>query len=89
MGINSGNLSYSDSIQNHYFVSDLYSNILDKLKSIDVDLNDVKRTDLSSVDEFHVRGLEVSKELAQDITCLLYTSPSPRDATLSRMPSSA
>ena len=25
----------------------------------------------------------------QDIICLLYTSPSPRDATLSRMPSSA
>ena len=24
-----------------------------------------------------------------DMTCLLYTSPSPRDATLSRMPSSA
>ena len=26
---------------------------------------------------------------AKAITCLLYTSPSPRDATLSRMPSSA
>ena len=26
---------------------------------------------------------------AQDPSCLLYTSPSPRDATLSRMPSSA
>ena len=25
----------------------------------------------------------------QNYTCLLYTSPSPRDATLSRMPSSA
>ena len=25
----------------------------------------------------------------RDGTCLLYTSPSPRDATLSRMPSSA
>ena len=25
----------------------------------------------------------------RDIACLLYTSPSPRDATLSRMPSSA
>ena len=25
----------------------------------------------------------------QDTDCLLYTSPSPRDATLSRMPSSA
>ena len=24
-----------------------------------------------------------------ELTCLLYTSPSPRDATLSRMPSSA
>ena len=68
MGINSGNLSYSDNVQSHYFVSDLYNNILDKLKSIGVDLNDVKRTDLSSVDEFHVRGLEVSKELAQYIT---------------------
>ena len=26
---------------------------------------------------------------ARTLTCLLYTSPSPRDATLSRMPSSA
>ena len=25
----------------------------------------------------------------EDMVCLLYTSPSPRDATLSRMPSSA
>ena len=29
------------------------------------------------------------KLLNQDNDCLLYTSPSPRDATLSRMPSSA
>ena len=40
-------------------------------------------------------ALEASvKYLARDlgtkgISCLLYTSPSPRDATLSRMPSSA
>ena len=38
---------------------------------------------------------EVSSEIVGEIvmeglqTCLLYTSPSPRDATLSRMPSSA
>ena len=31
--------------------------------------------------------LAASREALQ--TCLLYTSPSPRDATLSRMPSSA
>ena len=30
-----------------------------------------------------------SEAMGQIITCLLYTSPSPRDATLSRMPSSA
>ena len=28
-------------------------------------------------------------ETDEPIVCLLYTSPSPRDATLSRMPSSA
>ena len=31
----------------------------------------------------------VHKDGAHEVTCLLYTSPSPRDATLSRMPSSA
>ena len=35
-----------------------------------------------------IDGQEVSI-LLWDIACLLYTSPSPRDATLSRMPSSA
>ena len=34
-------------------------------------------------------GEELAKVLAQFDGCLLYTSPSPRDATLSRMPSSA
>ena len=31
----------------------------------------------------------VQRITAEDVPCLLYTSPSPRDATLSRMPSSA
>ena len=31
----------------------------------------------------------VFKKRYDDLNCLLYTSPSPRDATLSRMPSSA
>ena len=33
--------------------------------------------------------IEKNWALPLDIVCLLYTSPSPRDATLSRMPSSA
>ena len=37
------------------------------------------------------RSTKISEELAEArrLRCLLYTSPSPRDATLSRMPSSA
>ena len=34
-----------------------------------------------------ITALNISNEYLKD--CLLYTSPSPRDATLSRMPSSA
>ena len=44
--------------------------------------------------DFHDRVKMITVKLAEQITelnddCLLYTSPSPRDATLSRMPSSA
>ena len=59
---------------------------------------------LGSTDESHIiRTIEywdierkrypqyehVAVIIAEDITCLLYTSPSPRDGLLSRMPSSA
>ena len=37
----------------------------------------------------HMVGPRVADMIAEAVTCLLYTSPSPRDATLSRMPSSA
>ena len=40
----------------------------------------MKRALDNGVTQDEIRGM---------ITCLLYTSPSPRDATLSRMPSSA
>ena len=41
--------------------------------------------------ELLARGMKPNGTLwsANDLFCLLYTSPSPRDATLSRMPSSA
>ena len=41
-------------------------------------------------DQFIDQLVNVFKEVRNVLTdCLLYTSPSPRDATLSRMPSSA
>ena len=42
-----------------------------------------------SIRQLELFGLQGVKDLNQYFTCLLYTSPSPRDATLSRMPSSA
>ena len=36
-----------------------------------------------------VREEKISAKMIKGKFCLLYTSPSPRDATLSRMPSSA
>ena len=45
------------------------------------------RNQNARVDEFAQQRAREAPVL--DIACLLYTSPSPRDATLSRMPSSA
>ena len=39
--------------------------------------------------EYVLGNLEDTKFIDSLTSCLLYTSPSPRDATLSRMPSSA
>ena len=47
---------------------------------------------LSIMQEYVVDGIEDDNYqwlFANNLFCLLYTSPSPRDATLSRMPSSA
>ena len=44
----------------------------------------------SSVEKDGTAGVVESTKAASDVyTCLLYTSPSPRDGLLSRMPSSA
>ena len=45
------------------------------------------RADLADAEKFEVGVL--SGYLPQQMTCLLYTSPSPRDRTRARMPSSA
>ena len=47
------------------------------------------RHQLSDVKEAQSDVLRPGTEGAVSQRCLLYTSPSPRDATLSRMPSSA
>ena len=44
---------------------------------------------IDNAPEERERGITIATSHVEYETCLLYTSPSPRDATLSRMPSSA
>ena len=45
---------------------------------------------LTSIDVYHKDiTVDGAKAIAEALNCLLYTSPSPRDGLLSRMPSSA
>ena len=48
-----------------------------------------EETDTSYLIRYSIDSLKVKGELENDPICLLYTSPSPRDRTRSRMPSSA
>ena len=49
----------------------------------------VKTDAVYSINNLIANGAEVTDFNIHCYNCLLYTSPSPRDATLSRMPSSA
>ena len=51
--------------------------------------NSTNAKTLTILDAKALKGSEKVSVHAYAYTCLLYTSPSPRDATLSRMPSSA
>lgn len=53
-------------IEKHYHREGLYESIVSRLETMGIDLQHVTRADLSAVDEFHVRGAEVSKELAAE-----------------------
>jgi ubiquinone/menaquinone biosynthesis C-methylase UbiE len=51
--------------EKHYFRPNLYEDIINRLEELEVDLNNVNRNDIAGVDEFHVRGSQISKELAK------------------------
>ena len=62
----------------------------DKKEITDEDLENITEEPLSldkQIEDLQEKVLRALKTFS--CSCLLYTSPSPRDATLSRMPSSA
>jgi len=54
-------------IEKQYHSPGLYEDILERLEDQKINMNSVSREDLAAVDEFHVRGAEVSRELASQI----------------------
>ena len=67
----------------------MYRNSLFTSSELQYSLEEVR----GEFDDFQESSRELEAELEAQLeqaeACLLYTSPSPRDATLSRMPSSA
>ena len=53
------------------------------------DFNETCLTPVKALSPEEIRALREREHLSQPVFCLLYTSPSPRDRTRSRMPSSA
>jgi ubiquinone/menaquinone biosynthesis C-methylase UbiE len=51
-------------VENQYHSPGLYELILKRLWDQEIDRSNVSRRDIAGVDEFHVRGAEVSRELA-------------------------
>ena len=63
-------------------------NILNQL--IDDNLQDfINNTTITVENHYHNNTTVMNDNTDNSISCLLYTSPSPRDRSLSRMPSSA
>lgn len=54
-------------LQQHYHSPGLYEEILRRLDEQNVNISKVSRKDFAGVDEFHVRGAEVTRELASQI----------------------
>ncbi|MDY8134273.1 class I SAM-dependent methyltransferase [Aquimarina sp. 2201CG5-10] len=57
----------NQNVENHYLKKELFEDIINRLKEQNIALDNVKRSDIAGVDEFHVRGAAVSKELANSI----------------------
>lgn len=55
---------FNSAIEQHYYLPNLYDKIVQQLLKKGVDLNKLTRKDIAAVDEFHVRGAQISRELA-------------------------
>lgn len=58
------NTTYEAALNEHYGVANLGDELLDALEAAGKDVDALTRDDIASFDEFHIRGLEATRELA-------------------------
>ena len=91
----SNNCSWPTQLNNRNFLSGIgFKFNLGKYPKVDFFCNTAKIPEVrlaTATQPSYLKDIDVPGEKITygDLSCLLYTSPSPRDATLSRMPSSA
>ena len=56
--------AYEVALNDHYGAADLGDEILDALDAAGKDIDALTRADIASIDEFHIRGLEATREVA-------------------------
>ncbi|WP_254766014.1 class I SAM-dependent methyltransferase [Salinilacihabitans rarus] len=56
--------AYEAALNEHYGATDLGDEILDALEAAGKDVDTLTREDIASFDEFHIRGLEATREVA-------------------------
>ncbi|MEN8202843.1 MAG: methyltransferase domain-containing protein [Bacteroidota bacterium] len=59
--------TFSYPVEAQYYKPELFEDILNRLDQQEIDLHKVSRSHIGGVDEFHVRGAEVSKELVKGL----------------------
>ena len=79
----------ANALQMNYTQADVSQLILDGLKAAVLLVGADRRVIFMNPAAEGLLETSTQRGCGQDVICLLYTSPSPRDATLSRMPSSA
>ena len=83
------NLTNNQDIENKLSTTKTNTQHVINTSQLEKILNQYKSLDLSNKTEDSVELFRADLQEAESIFCLLYTSPSPRDRTRSRMPSSA
>ena len=53
----------NSSIEDYYTQGNIYETIIALLTSAGIDISNVTRKDIAGIDEFHIRGQEVTREL--------------------------